>query len=524
VRELSLVDALWIGIGIGENIPVGLPLIFGLFVFLFPNADIFSALVVGFLANLAVAALFGMMGAAMPRSGGDYVWTSRVLGPITGFATNFAYFIFLLAAAIGFVMFQFSGYFLSTAFQIQGALVNQPGLVSLGVWLGTPMMSFALGSAVLLAMLLISIFGLRLAKKFLGILTIITVVGTFAAIYLFATTTNQQFITEFNNYHSILGTTYQQVMTVAGQNGWSSVAPTMIGAFFPLVYTFNMYGGFNFQAYNAGEIKHVTRNLPLSIFIALGTGLVMWGALGYLVPVVLGHDFFQAINYLYFNNPTAYSAAVTQPPSLTLFIDIMSINNPALFWTIFIGFFCSYAAFILAYFQVLPRIIFSWSFDRVVSGGLSKVNEKLNTPVRALVLSFVLSELCVAIYSFSSWVFSFVNFTLIAGVVNIPWGLAGLLFPYMRKEMFDNAPSIVRKKVAGIPVISIIGLAVIIIGFFSVYFDLLTPAYSGPVGQEYIILTALPFIAPAAIYLVSKSYHKSHGIDLSLAFKQIPPE
>jgi amino acid transporter len=160
----------------------------------------------------------------------------------------------------------------------------------------------------------------------------------------------------------------------------------------------------------------------------------------------------------------------------------------------------------------------------VVSGGLSKVNEKLNTPVRALVLSFVLSELCVAIYSFSSWVFSFVNFTLIAGVVNIPWGLAGLLFPYMRKEMFDNAPSIVRKKVAGIPVISIIGLAVIIIGFFSVYFDLLTPAYSGPVGQEYIILTALPFIAPAAIYLVSKSYHKSHGIDLSLAFKQIPPE
>jgi hypothetical protein len=32
------------------------------------------------------------------------------------------------------------------------------------------------------------------------------------------------------------------------------------------------------------------------------------------------------------------------------------------------------------------------------------------------------------------------------------------------------------------------------------------------------------FIVGAVIYLISRSYHAKKGIDLSLAFKEIPPE
>jgi APA family basic amino acid/polyamine antiporter len=524
VKELSLTNAIMIGVGIGENIPVGLPLIFGLLAFLFPSADFVGALVVGFAANLAIAAMFSLMGVSMPRSGGDYVWTSRVIGPAVGFSNNMAAFFAIISAAIGFVMFQFSGLFLSSAFQFLGLLNGNQGLSNLGAWFGTPLASFLMGSMVFVVVLIIAAFGLRVANVVQFILTILTVVGTFAAISAFATTSHQQFINDFNSYAPQLGSTYQNVLTVAQKNGWSLVAPTVVGSFLPLVFTFNLYGGFNYQAYAGGEMKRVTRNLPISIFLALSVGLLEWGLLGYFVPAVLGRDWFQAINSLYFNNPTAYSSVLTQPPSLTLFIDIMAIHNPALFWLIFIGFFASYPCFILAYSTVLPRFVFAWSFDRLIPAKLSAVTQRRGTPIYALILAILLSELTLAIYSFTPWVFSFVNFTLIFGINLIPWGLSGILFPYLGKKMYETAPSVVRKKIAGLPLVTIVGIIVLIIGAFAVYFDLLTPAYSGPVGPEYLVLTACAFIVPLVIYYSAKLYRKSKGLDLSLAFKEIPPE
>jgi len=525
VRELSLLDALYIGVGIGENIPVGLPLILGLFVFFFPSADVLTALLIGFVANMAVAGLFGLMGAAMPRTGGDYVWTSRVLGPLVGFANNFAFFIAIIASAIGFVMSQFALFFLSTTLQFWGTLTSDTTLANIGTMLGNNLaLSFGLSTIVLVSMLLVSVFGLKFVRRILATLTILTVAGTLLTIYLFATTSNQQFISEFNSYHVLLGATYDQVISISQQNGWTSVAPTLVGSFLPLVFTFNLYGGFNFQAFTAGEMKRVSRNLPLSIILALSTGLVMWDGLAYFAFRSIGSQFFSAISYLYLSNPTAYSAALTMPPVMSLFIAIAAANAPLIFWAIFIGFVSAYFVFPLAYFQVLPRLVFSWSFDRIIPSSLADVNERLYTPIKALLLTFILMELCTSVYVFGSWIFAFVNWTLIWGFINIPWGVAALLFPFWRKEMFEQAPEFVKKKLGGIPLLSVLGLIVSLIGVFSIYFDLLTPAYSGPVGVTYLVLTAMPFVAAALIYLASKQYHKARGIDLSLAFKQIPPE
>jgi len=63
-----------------------------------------------------------------------------------------------------------------------------------------------------------------------------------------------------------------------------------------------------------------------------------------------------------------------------------------------------------------------------------------------------------------------------------------------------------------------------LIGVFSVYFDLATPAYSGPVAPLYIGLTLVPYVVAVVIYLGAKYYSRSKGLDLGLAFKEIPPE
>jgi len=523
VREFSLLDSTYMGLSV-LNVLVGVPAVYMSIAFLFPQADFALAFFIGFLASIAVAAVFGMMGAAMPRAGGDYVWTSRVLWPILGFANNFAFFCLAIATAISYVAFEFSNFFLSMSFQSIGAATENAQLVSLGQLMGTPTASFLLGSATLVVMFAVSVIGLRVVKRVQAVLATLMIIGTFAVIYLFASTTNAEFIAAFNSLQPVLGSTYEQVISAAQQKGWTPVAPTLLGAVLPLVFTLNMYAGFQVQSMVAGEIKYATRNLPLSVYLALTLGLVMWGGLSLVVLQPLGRDFFQAVSYLYFTNPTVYSSTLSVPPVLNLFINVMSANNPALYLIIFIGFLASFLVFPLAYFQVLARMTFAWSFDRIMPSWLGKVSERFHAPINSLIVTLVLSEIFLAVYAYGSWALAYINWTLLLGILTIPWGIAALVFPYRRKEIFQQAPQFSRSGFLKLPIVSIAGLIVILIGISSVYFDVTTPAYSGPIAPSYIVLTLVPYAIAVAIYLGSKYYHRSKGLDLGLAFKEIPPE
>lgn len=523
VRDFSLLDSTFMGLSV-LNVLVGVPAVYMSITFLFPQADYASAFLVGFLASIAVAAVFGMMGAAMPRAGGDYVWTSRVLWPILGFANSFAFFCLAIATAISYVAFEFSAFFLSMSFQSIGAATNSSQLVSIGQLMGTPAVSFILGSATLVVMFIVSVLGLRVVKRAQAVLATIMIIGTFAVIYLFASTSNAEFVTAFNSLQPVLGSTYEQVISVAKQNGWAPVAPTLIGAFLPLVFTLNMYAGFQVQSMVAGEIKYASRNLPLSVYIALTLGLVMWGGLSIVLLNPLGRDFFQAISYLYFTNPTIYSSTLSAPPVLNLFINVMTASNPALYLLIFLGFMASFLVFPLAYFQVLARMTFAWSFDRIMPSWFGKVSERFHVPINSLIVTLVLGEIFLAVYAFGSWALAYINWTLLLGILTIPWGIAALVFPYRRREIYQQAPQFSRSRFLKLPIVSIAGLIVILIGICSIYFDLTTPAYSGPVAPSYIVVTLVPYALAVAIYLGSKYYHRSKGLDLDLAFKEIPPE
>jgi APA family basic amino acid/polyamine antiporter len=523
VREFSLLDSTYMGLSV-LNVLVGVPAVYLSITFLFPEADFAWAFFVGFLASIAIAAVFGMMGAAMPRAGGDYVWTSRVLWPILGFANNFAFFCLAIATAISYVAYEFSSFFLSMTFQFLGGVTQSAQLLSIGQLMGTPTASFLLGSATLVLMFIVSILGLKVVRWLQAGLATLMIIGTFAVIYLFATTSNSQFIAEFNAFQPMLNSSYEQVISVARQNGWVPTAPTMIGAVLPLVFTLNMYAGFQVQSMVAGEIKHAGRNLPLSVYLALIVGLVMWGGLSVVILTPLGRDFFQAVSYLYFMNPTVYSSTLSVPPVLNLFINVMSADKPGLFWLIFVGFMASFLVFPLAYFQVLARMTFAWSFDRIMPSWFGKVSDRFHVPMNSLVVTLILGEIFLGVYAFGSWALAYINWTLLLGILTIPWGVAALVFPFRKKEIYRNAPTLSRSRFLGVPVVSIAGLIVTLIGIFSVYFDISTPAYSGPVAPVYVVLTLVPYVVAVIIYVGAKYYHKSRGLDLGLAFKEIPPE
>jgi hypothetical protein len=81
----------------------------------------------------------------------------------------------------------------------------------------------------------------------------------------------------------------------------------------------------------------------------------------------------------------------------------------------------------------------------------------------------------------------------------------------------------VQSKIGGIPVMSILG---VLSAIFSVYlgYSTLTPAYlGGPLQVDYLWVVLIITILGPIIYGISYYANKSKGIDLTEAFKMIPP-
>src|SRR2546428_6618876 len=102
VREVSLIDALIMNT-LGMNVAVG-----AVFLFLqapanFPNGSMLVAVVIGtLLMAFTLLWVYSEFAAAMPRSGGDYVFVSRALHPFLGWLLSWSQGLWLIFFWIGF--------------------------------------------------------------------------------------------------------------------------------------------------------------------------------------------------------------------------------------------------------------------------------------------------------------------------------------------------------------------------------------------------------------------------------------
>jgi amino acid transporter len=102
IREVSLFDA-FIMNTLGMNVAVGAVFLFLQAQTAFPRGSMLLAVVIG-TALMAVTLLwvYAEFSAAMPRSGGDYVFVSRVLHPIVGFLLSWSQGLWMIFFWIGF--------------------------------------------------------------------------------------------------------------------------------------------------------------------------------------------------------------------------------------------------------------------------------------------------------------------------------------------------------------------------------------------------------------------------------------
>src|SRR5256714_8066664 len=130
VREVSLIDALIMNT-LGMNVAVGAVLLFLQAPANFPNGNMLLAVVIGtVLMAFTLLWVYSEFAAAMPRSGGDYVFVSRALHPFLGWLLSWSQGLWLIFFWIGFNAWFALTFAVAAAFITIGSVTGAHGWVT----------------------------------------------------------------------------------------------------------------------------------------------------------------------------------------------------------------------------------------------------------------------------------------------------------------------------------------------------------------------------------------------------------
>lgn len=522
VRELSWVDTFIMVFAI-LNIPLGLSEVaaFATGTSTFPAANMPLAFIFSAPAMLTIGMVYALFTAAMPRSGGDYVWASRVLHPAIGFGVNF-FVTFILLSSAGLNSLLMATWFLPPVFHIIG-LDNVAAFCADTTGYG----AVTVGTVVTLILLGVFLLGLRRVRQIMfGLFTFIMLGTIFWLILLFALSHND-FVTLFNANQG--NGAYAAVLATAAKNGYKILpGAVFFNTFQAVIYAFQSYNGFQNSGYFSGEIKQA----PASVMRAMLCALI-FGAIGFSLGMLAiyhyyGQDFIGSLatNGLTFPNASALPFPAVMP-ALGLFVT----TNPIVHMIIAL-------TFLAAIFWIQPpavligtRNLFAWSFDRLLPGRLADVNDRLHSPVIATVIVAIVIELFTLITIKTNYFGQLLGLAAFSALVGVIISFAAVIFPFRRPDIFEKAPAFVRARLLGIPAISIWGALSMIVNGVLCYIAFTSPAFGGspnvldPTFLKGVFFTALGIIIPALLYFVSRFINKStRHLDIAQAYKDIPPE
>lgn len=475
---------------------------------LFPGVDLTLTAWVAAPVCIIIGLFYALFSVVMPRSGGDYVWATRILHPAIGFPIVFFVFTVLMA---------FVG--MEIPWMVQWTLapfLSYIGYESIANMLLDPYVMMVLGLVYYAACALIVVRGAKTFVKSVWVVFILIMIGIIAYIIALAPMNPQSFAAAFE---ANSGMSYNSIIQEALNTGHPSsfvLSATLLG----IVYTVLNFTGFNLSVYIAGEVKEVKK----SQFIAIIGGLLLFTVITWLIYAVtysaMGPQFVGAISYISVTGNSMYTLPFS--PAFHL-LAMLVLENKIIAGIIVLTWALAPLACGLTYIFTAVRMVFSWSFDRIFPESFAKVDEKTNSPYVALIFITIVSLIFEALWLFTP-ILSYVAYVVTGWAIEMAIvSLAGIVFPVVKKDLFENSPSIVKKKVIGMPVISILGLLSLIVSIYIAYASL-TPAIAGTLNITYVIFTFGIFIVGLVIYAISSLYHRSKGIPIELTFKEIPPE
>jgi amino acid transporter len=514
IRNISAWDALIANISFMGFMYAATALTFGAAVF--PGAYLPVGVLLVLPASIVIGVMYAYLTASMPRTGGDYVFVSRIMHPSLGFMVNF-YFTIILMSWIGSSLPFATQYGLASLFGSYGVIWNNSSFLSIATQLGGfTSLSFVVSAIIILASVSLVFLGTKVVIRTSWIMFVLSMIGILVYLGVAVAAGHDTFVANFN---VLSGTTVDKVLKAAQSAGYPegySLGPTVLGT----VYIFLGTLGYTGSAYFAGEVKGGGKSQITAIVGAiLAFGVVVFPF--YLISYqVFGGDIIGGLAYL----AVTGNASMTLPvfPS-QMFLTTFVTQNPAVIGFMDIAYVLTTIAstgIIIPF--IVVRNLFSWSFDRVLPEKFVALNN-YGTPFIAVALTLVTGEAFCFLYYFTPALLYLTYSTLGWFIATAIVALAAILFPYRRKDIFEASPSFVKKKIAEIPIITLLG----VIGFIvsvGVSYATITPAYVGILTFTYVAAVIVTLMAGPILYYIARSYQKSRGLAIDLAYAQLPPE
>jgi APA family basic amino acid/polyamine antiporter len=512
VRQASLWDVLIFNVNM-QNVAIGVVFALLLIPPFYPGANIYLSILFAFIISLPISYVYAELSAVFPRSGGDYVYVSRIVHPAIGFMSNFSYCVW------GVFYIGVSGVFLgiygiAPLLRVLGAYTGSRSLADAGNWFGQPTGNFVMAVGLLVLFVIIfALGGMRLYFRIQMFNFVIATLGLAAiVVYGFLASRGAAFANLDQGVRAIGGEPLSSLASGAATGSSFSLKETLYASIWPwLAFNSAIY-----STYMGGEVKRAARNQVFGIMGALTWAAAWTLVLTWAMLHLFGNTFFANLGNA---DPTQFGLSTT--PTFGE-LTALGVGNALLGLFIMIGFTLWTYVWIAPYTVLVTRSLLAWSLDRLIPAKLAEVSTRANAPVNALLVILVLGIVSSAFYAFG-------NLSVLSGTVGltasmIVVAIAGVLLPYRRPQVWRSSP--VYGRIAGIPTIAFAGL--VALPFLAlIEWALLADVNSGTSieGSPGILTFVLTlFVVGLPIYYVVRALQRRRGVDVDLAYKEIPPE
>jgi basic amino acid/polyamine antiporter, APA family len=485
------------------------------FLALFPGANPYLALLIVLPMTLSFSYAFGMLTAIIPRSGGDYMIVSRVLGPLLGFVSSFCMTMAgLLSNAFFGIAFVTSA--LGPSFVVIGTVGHHQSLIDFGTKISTHRSwEFGLGSAMIVVACLIHLAGWRWMIRFLSILFWLVTGGMLLSVAVLLFTGKSSFA---KNFDSFAGPgEYQNTIARAVKAG------TQVNPSFSFGQTIILVAGLAtvsiycyWSSFVGGELRQASTLKTANNMARAGVGgLIVVAIFGAIILHSVGSQFMIAAN------GGGLSSSFPFAPSF-IFLSAASLGN-TLFAILVAICYCVFWPLITWLSLLQPtRMLFAYSFDGMLPKAFAKTTRG-GAPWVSVIASGAGSIVVLWWATGSSSFFKALAYaTLIQLVAMGLVGVSAAVVPWRRPELYRGSASQLR--FAGMPVTTIAGVGAVLTGVF-LWIVFLSEPKLGIADRSSFFVWCLGTIAAGIIfYAAAYSIRRSQGVNVNLAFAEIPPE
>jgi APA family basic amino acid/polyamine antiporter len=480
-----------------------------------PGSSIIGVLTVAMIFCLFHAYTYSVIGATMPRSAADYTLASRTLSAPLAFAASWTLVIFSAMVA-GSLIAWIPSSALPTLFQTMGIVLANDGMRSFAEWSGSTTGIIVIGSICTLITFGTMILPTRTILRVLEVGFFLGLLAWVVIYFQLGTAAKDAFPAAWDRFMG--AGSYEGRIALAQQNGMVINPNVAVMTLAGLIMGFWIFYGYYIPTFFAGEVKQAESTLLAGSWSSL---IVTWaifvvGAL--LLQRLVPLDWIASESYL---SQSGYTGLTM--PWIIFYAAILKPSFPLLL-IVLIGWVYTLINLAQTYFFYCSRIIFAWSFDRLVPEGISYIHPTLHSPIVAILIITLIAEVGVIDAATGGVMGAQLNFVFFAVCTQLVPVLAMTLFPFTKPDLFENASAFVKRKFGGVPVITIVGAITMAYLLWMIIASFLYPAVGGRIGAGTLGTLFGFIISGLIVFYVARSYRMSkEGIDINWTFQSVPP-